>query len=1064
MTAAQLPDQDAREHGATDLDANLIVEAGAGSGKTSLMALRIVNLIAAGRRPESIAAVTFTRKAAAELRERVQLELEKQGQDAGLATDVFISTIHSFCGRLIRERPIEAGLDPRFRELEQDEAEALALEWWTRWLDRLHLADDPLLVRVQSLGVEPNELSDAFKTFVRYPDVDFSAPACPVPDTEALVAKIDEFLEQARGMIPDREPQGGWDGVQQAMFGLRSERRTRDWTNPVELFESLGGAARNPKVTQKQWVRDTARAKEEKAAAKAFGADYCEWRQGAAEIALAAWREHRYAPIAQFLRRGANEFAGFRLATSQLSFEDLLLRAATLLRDNPTARRSLGERWRHVLVDEFQDTDPVQVEVLFLLGSEPDIGAEAPASWADVTLRPGALFAVGDPKQSIYRFRRADVETYEQAKQAIARQGAVLKLTANFRSRAAIATVVNAHFGPPSGALPPEPTRFQAAFAPLQPATPVSAEGDAGRVVRYEIVAAHGAAGKDVVIADDAAQVASWVAGETADERLRPQDVLILTHRKEALAYHARELAARGIPVSVSGAGVRLEVELYELQLLLALMRDPDNAVLVAAVSEGIFFGVSPADLWAAHQAGLALTVSTAAPAGVDGERAQRVRDALEHLHGWFAWYRDDAPDLFLSRVLDDTGLLAYTVASELGDVRAGILLRLVEDVRAASLDPELAGDAAHGTLERLLQAEAPDAPLLPGRTDAVRVMNLHKAKGLEGEVVILAAPTSAGTHEATHAIRRAGNRPVGGVVIARRNGRQTDVIAQPPGWAELQATEQQFADAEQERLRYVAATRARSTLAISEFVKDGNDGPRRQDGRQWSEFAPTLDALECPVLEMPMTPAFGRPVLTDTAGELEARMSQVEAMRRKAARPGWAHQTVSRAAKTESMEVRALDDVSREARGAGAAWGRAVHRCLEQAGRAGDVGVAESTLARIAEEELVMDRLEDLRSTVAAVTQREVWRAMMAAPARRQEWPVAGWVDRDGVPTYLEGVIDAAYRTDGGWHVIDWKTDAVPDEVWKTRAVAYERQLAMYAELLGKATGEAVTTELVRV
>ncbi len=1098
MTFTTPPDQAARDRAVADLDTNLLVEAGAGSGKTTLMARRVVALLAAGRAADRIAAVTFTRKAAAELRERVQLELEKTALDASLANELFIGTIHSFCARLLRERPVEAGLDPRFREMDQDESAMLAGQWWEGWLERLYIADDSLVRRLRELGVVPRELAEAFLTFVQYPDVDFSAPETPVPDVSPLTTQLSELLKRGLALMPGKEPAEGWDDVQRALRQLRFEQRSRDWSRAVEFFESLALLPPNAKLVQQRWVRrpananaakDAARA--DKAAAKAFGEDLLAWRGAAADAALTAWYEHRYAPAAALLSRASEDFAEYRLMSARLSFEDLLLYAASLLRTDRGARSALGERWRYVLVDEFQDTDPIQAEVLFLLGSEPPAPNAAPVHWSRAALRPGALFVVGDPKQSIYRFRRSDVETYEEAREAIVRQGAHLKLTANFRSLPAIAALVNAHFGGAAGAFPAEATRFQAAYAPLEPMKDAT-EGASplGAVLRYAVVGRKGDANKESVIGLDASMVASWVAAEVEAGRIAPRDVLILTRKKEALAEHARQLAARGIPVSVAGAEVPLEAELHELQLLLQLMRDPSNPVLVAAALEGRFFGLSPADLWAAQAAHIPLTAALAPPAEVtnalaagaplkgsadvravrapSGEptdmRAVKVRDALGQLHRWLLRSHTDAPDVFMSRVLDETGLLAYTAASDLGDVRAGLLVRLVEEVRDASLDPQRAGNAAQDALERLLSADIPDAPLLPGRADAVRVMNLHKAKGLEAEIVILAAPTESSPPAPSVAVRREGSRPTGGVLIAKRSGYQSAVVAQPPGWAGMQATEAQFAAAEGERLRYVAATRARSRLIVSGFLKELKDGLKRQDNREWSAFTPTLDAIGVAHLSIAVSDARGRDGLQESAGDVLRRVAMADKARERSARPSWVRQTISESARSRSLSRRTLEDVSAESRGAGAAWGRAVHRALEEIGRSGGGPPLEAATGRIAAEEGIEERAHDLRAIVERVLSGPAWRRLMAAPARRFEWPVAGWEDRDGHSTCLEGVIDAAFQTAKGWHVLDWKTDDVTEAAWAAREPEYQAQVAAYARLLARALDARVTSELVRV
>ena len=320
MTVTLPPDQAARTRALDDLDTNFIVEAGAGSGKTTLMARRVVAMIAAGRPADSIAAVTFTKKAAAELRERVELVLEKQGLETSLANEPFIGTIHSFCARLLRERPIEAGLDPRFREVEPDEAKLIRNSWWEQWLERLFLANDAAIVELRALSVAPRDLSDAFEAFVQYPDVDFSAVATAVPAIKPLVTALNALMDRGLAMIPRSDDEGDWDPLQQTLFRLAFERRSRDWSQPAEFFDSLSLLSASVKITQYKWERSPETAKSDKAAAKAYREEIAEWRAGPGGAALTAWYEHRYAPIARLLRRAADEFPSDRLLLAQLTF------------------------------------------------------------------------------------------------------------------------------------------------------------------------------------------------------------------------------------------------------------------------------------------------------------------------------------------------------------------------------------------------------------------------------------------------------------------------------------------------------------------------------------------------------------------------------------------------------------------------------------------------------------------------------------------------------------------------------------------------------------------------
>ncbi|HEY8311353.1 MAG TPA: UvrD-helicase domain-containing protein, partial [Gemmatimonadaceae bacterium] len=227
MTASSVapPDQLARERILTDLDTNLLVEAGAGSGKTTSLIGRMHALIVRGEPVESIAAVTFTRKAAQELRERFQFKLEEALRAGDPSTEAwkrceqalrgldraFLGTIHSFCSRILREYSLDVALDPSFTELTDDDWEQLVRDFWTGWLERCNHNGDSALSALAMLGVDPRSLYDGFKVVMTYQDVDFPLIESAAPDGEPCRAKLEALLRRARAMMPNEEPEKGWD-------------------------------------------------------------------------------------------------------------------------------------------------------------------------------------------------------------------------------------------------------------------------------------------------------------------------------------------------------------------------------------------------------------------------------------------------------------------------------------------------------------------------------------------------------------------------------------------------------------------------------------------------------------------------------------------------------------------------------------------------------------------------------------------------------------------------------------------------------------------------------------
>ena len=1053
---SDLADAAARERIRTDLTTNLLVEAGAGSGKTTALVRRLLQHVLAGTPIEQVAAVTFTRKAADELRERLQLRLEEAIRDAtfdATAHDrcatalreldrAFLGTIHSFCARLLREHPLEAGLDPAFIEIPEADVEPMNRDFWRRWVDAARLDGDGDLQMLLAAGVEPADLHDAFANAMLFADVEFDAPDVPVPDVASCRHALADLLDRALALMPQGLPVEGPDELMQSVLRLRFQRSISDWDDPAIFCTLLGTLSENKLgVTQKRWSES----KEGRKAAKELHEDFLGWFTQRVAPVLRAWREHLYPCVMRTLRRAVAEFAAERHETGRLGFDDLLFLCARVLRENPDVRNELGQRYRYLLVDEFQDTDPVQAEVCLLLASASSEGND----WLAVTPRPGALFVVGDPKQSIYRFRRADIQIYERVRERFTEFGATLALTTNFRSLPVIGALVNTYF---QQTFPAHASAEQAAFSPLLSEADGVATAMSG-VFRY-VVQAESASRVPVELRPHEF-VAAWIASRIAAGE-RPGHFLILTEKKAPIAEYARALAERNIAVTTTGADLTQEHELRELMVVLRALADPENPVLVAAALEGLFFGLTPADLWSAHQRRVRLSIGD----GGAGDDHPATR-ALAVLQRWWRLSRQAPADVLLDRILDETGLLCLAAGESLGDARAGALLHLVETVRAVGAIGQSGLTDAIAVIDALLDAEADDAPLLPGRTDAVRVMNLHKAKGLEADIVILAAPTDHKTHEPQAHVSRGADGPRGGLLISKGSGTTRQRIAQPPGWDEMSAAEIRFSTAEKERLRYVATTRARRVLVVAQAERMGKTV--KADASMWRPLAPTLDVLQASALEPGATPGAGRAALSVPVASLDTD-ARAAAARVTAARTA----SLMRGTVTGDLareDVRAEADPARGAAG-GREWGDLVHRGLDALarGRRG-ASLRGFSHAIVAETGGTTDDVERLMKVLDAVQATPLWSTLVATGALMPELPVMHVTAPDGIARVTHGVIDLAVCAADTWRIVDWKSDDVTDEVWMARRVEkYDRQLAHYSAMLMALTARTVDATLVRV
>ena len=1134
-----LPDDEARARIKSDLGTNLFVEAGAGSGKTTALVDRLVALISTGTaKVDEIAAVTFTRKAAAELRERFQTQVEltlNEQREVEVQDDLivgrlvnalddidraFIGTIHSFCARLLRERPIDVGLDPGFEELRVEEREELCRRFWDSYLERLTRDCDPRLEKLSEAKVSPVSLYGMFKVLVDNDDVVFPTATSGLPTASELATvrkELESIVSTGWELMDERPHEDGWDDLQKIIRQLHFEREVTGWKETTDVISAVSllckKGPRGHKVVQKRW-RDKALAKALCERVDKFGVG-----DTPAHSLVSRWLGYRYALAIDLGRAAVTEFAAHRMRIGKLDFQDLLELTGRLLRENPQVRRYLGDRYRCIFVDEFQDTDPLQAEIVFLLASDPpeDSSGDMGVDWWFANPRPGSLFVVGDPKQSIYRFRRADIQFYRLVKERFGEFGEVLRLSTNFRSRPAIGELVNQVFSDPDF-FPAEATDSQAAFERLDTIPPkgdVPCEG----VFVYDVDPERTRL-EDVAV-DDGLRIASWIRERVDAGQRNPGDFLILTRLPDQLIEYTQVLESHGLPVSVTGARIGVGGEIEELKALIQCMIDPTNPVRVVAVLTGLFFGLDY-EKFTQHSLGGG-TFDVMRP-GSEGN--EDVLSALRRLHGWWRRSVSEPADIFLGTVTSELGLLPYAAAEELGTLRAGALLYVLDSVRAAALAGDASLPGALAAVQAALDQQRAEAPLEPGRPDAVRLMNLHQAKGLEGKVVVLAQPTSSPNprRPKIHTTRSRYDGAKGYMRVT--DDRTSRDLARPENWFEYEALEKDFSRDEYVRLLYVAVTRAEEELVISRW-------PRKNRSR--SPWAPLETWLENNAVALSLEPrtASERDTLSFSTEEAGSEVKRAFADLSRRAVPTFLHQTVTSLTKEELSRSGSLTDSDpRDASGSltksmkepttspsefrGYSWGSAVHAALAYAAESDSdktpQGIFRNLLVehgRPLDEHGEPTELRELIGLVKAVQSSSLWSRAKTAKrmlteisfalpglsdggpdpehdsesesgpgrARRQLDLFGQELSRDEVRvrkgqsdsagdvaeeentpvSVLEGVIDLAFRERGGWVVADYKTDVGTDPDFTAREAAYRRQVDLYANAWAQLTGEPV-------
>ena len=1151
---------------ARDLDKTLIVEAAAGTGKTTELVGRIVALIEHQRATiGQIVAVTFSEKAAGELKLRLREELERarartepRSESGKLLEDAVhdfeeaqVSTIHGFCAELLRERPVEACVDPAFAVLTDSQAERHFEEAFSSWLHeqlanpsegvrrslrrpvKWRFDDDSEDGPIERLRIAARSLREwrDHSAPWRRPSYDrkssikiLSAKLNIFADLIAKPIKRDDNLavslapariasndiERQRRMVGDMVPDGVWDGWEAALVGLAENR---DFT---QVRKKGTGAAFAIGVTREQALASHAGLLQD----------------------LRAFRDLADADLAALLHEEMREclrrYEDRKQEAGALDFLDLLIKARDLVRDNHEVCREFRDRFRVILVDEFQDTDPLQAELLLALTSADD-----------GTIRPGALFIVGDPKQSIYRFRRADVGAYRRIAERLSGSGAIpVTLQTSFRSVPAIQHFVNASFKDDMNG---DPEALQAHYVPLLEHREDTAEQPS--IVALPVPRPYG---KSIYGPPQVTQTAlneqqpqaiasfvSWllspectwtVMSGAARRKIVASDVCFLFRRfmhfgKDITRDYVEALEARGIPhLLVGGKTFHEREEVDAIRTALTAIEWPEDELSVYAALHGPLFAIGEEELLEYHSIAQGRGFH---PYRVPKElpvRLQPVSKSLNTLRELHAARNHRPVADTIGRLIAITRAHAGFILWRGGEQVLANVLHISDLARRYELEGGLSFrgfvDMLHDASGR---ADSPEAPILEEGSDGVRLMTVHKAKGLEFPIVVLAdIACKLSLNDASRYLDPEKK------LCATRIG----------GWSPLDLQEHNAEEARRDeaegiRLAYVAATRARDVLIVPAvgdgpyekgWVRPLNRGlyPPR-DQWQSPSSARGVPLFKGKQTILPDARADGQPIddtvrpgtyqLTDPAsgksysvvwwdpllmqgapddargvrrGELiskEASATDVAADRATYDRWRERRSAMQASGSAASMHVATATQLSGEAatpkheipiedagfgaiRPSGKRFGTLVHAVLATLPLDAKAGTVTELAALHAK---LFAAPDDERAAAAAIATRllqhpRIAAARAAEAAGRRVWrevPIALRMDdSDGPPQIVDGQVDLAYETEHGWVIVDFKTDI---EIASAQD-AYQQQVALYVEAVQRATGQPATGVLLRV
>jgi ATP-dependent exoDNAse (exonuclease V) beta subunit len=856
IPAKGLADDGARRVAIGAHDRSLLVEAGAGSGKTAVMAGRIAAMLAEGIAPKSIAAVTFTELAASELLIRVRdfvaelaagtiptelrialpeglTDAHKANLTAAAAAidEITCSTIHGFCQRLIKPYPVEADIDPGASVMDRGQGDLAFIEIVESWLRELLSGANGGIIAEMVLQ-DPGETVGLIHKIVANlrKRRTVSAPAVtPLgPDLRAFADGAEAFADFIRNAPAVEDETATFATRFEEMAHALDDALTTE--TPAGLVRLLTLEPHSDLCTKAgtflafkkkgKWVDAAKR----EGLAKADGERLNAEAEGHYKASCTAWKRMLQnvascvlSDVITQVQPVLNRFRDYKRSAALLDFDDLIFAARDLLRDHDKVRRALAERFSHLLVDEFQDTDPLQTEIFWRLCGDPSADG-ASEDWTAFQIRPGALFLVGDPKQAIYRFRGADVDAYVRARSAVLAQDpdSVLSISTNFRSCAPILTYVNERF---EALLSSD---GQPGFTALDPFH--SDRGDGPCVAALDIAVADetGKASAEQqrdAEADAVAQMCARLIGSEMilDRRsgvsraCRPGDIALLAPTGSDLWRYEEALERHGIPVATqAGKGLFRRQEIQDLIALTRVLADRRDTLALGALLRGPLVGLTEEELldiiWALPRSERDPDALARLDLGVDagGINHPLARTSLEKLQGLYRQTNSTTPHELLSQAID-----VMRARPILLDRHRGQAERALANVDLyLSLAVPFAVRGLRAFAETMTAAWTDEAKAVEGRPDAqeeaIALYTMHAAKGLEWPIVVpvntmtgLKAPDSEVTDRDTGTFYC----PVFGV--------------EPAGYDTVRSAEKAELDRERIRLWYVAATRARELLVL---------------------------------------------------------------------------------------------------------------------------------------------------------------------------------------------------------------------------------------------------------
>ena len=1026
-------DQISRDKIRNDIHSNFFVEAGAGSGKTSVLVDRMAAMVEGGIDISRICAITFTKAAAGEFYARFQQKLsESDSENAKKALkDIdlcFMGTIDSFCNMVLSEHPAAAGIPSNAVVVEKEEMDALYLREYSRIL-RGEAGDELRRKAERFSGCFYN----AGEIFLKGMNVlsasknahfNYVAPGSDEPDEQfktekARLVSVLRYLHdhpEIAATEKNKKAAEAYDALDDSIDTIEGSWND-DLGNVERALRSLKDLRVIPECDMNLFGPGW-----EDFFAPHYTRSKITWYEIESEkdpLMVEAIKNLRFSIAADFINDCLDDISDTLRKEGKLSFSDYLLYLRDLLKKDAKEGGKLIKhiygRHSYFLIDEYQDTNPIQTEVFFYLTAK-----EPKENWKECIPHSGSLFIVGDPKQSIYRFRNADVASFIGVRELFRNPdvGEVLMLYRNFRSTDKMCMWFNRAFT----SLLPEDTQIQSKFSEIPTGEKGSydsaIEGAYGYTVPYS---------RSVAGSEDPAKVAEIIQKiiNLPDIPVTDyKDFMLITPGKGHLSHYMNALSEVGIPFRIEGKVLFHECEpLISLSHLMSAVADPFDA---------------KASFAAKHLSGCSIT---------DDE-----------IHEYSLRAKEMSPAAVFTMLLEEQRVFARA-----GTHNAEYVYFALELLRSAEVDGTVSSvEEGAEYIAALVRDESAEERCIQLRRDSnrVHIANLHKVKGLEAPVVILADPASY-SRGAESRVDYSVTPPESYIFAFDNSLKTTD-------YADEKEKEEAVLEAEKLRLLYVAATRAEKILVVSCALKADGDPSSTNPWLPLYDFTDedifdSLGPVEIPAAEA--KPEFDAEELYEKAESSSVLKNDASKAASYSIRKPSTVTLKGVTSSEDDYEDKAVDEIGREAeapsrtREQALLIGTMVHRVMEvlvSSGNKADLDklVLETVREYEADTEAYRDILTKVGNTTRSGgypqqngTPQDILGELLNADEVYCELP---FCYSDGSGEIWHGVMDVVYRKGDDWHIIDYKTNADADDLDKH----YQEQLEAYIKAFKEITG----------